>query len=157
MKLSLRTLLFLRLALGWIFLYAGITKLLNPFWTADGLLNHAQTLPSFYHWLANPNLLPTVNAINKWSLFLLGVSLLIGLFVGLSSRLGIVLMTLYYLPQLNFPYAGKNYLFIDEHVIFVLVLLILIQTKAGQIWGLDGWCLKQSFCEKYPKIRVLFG
>lgn len=157
MNISQKTIIALRLTLGWMFLYAGLAKLLNPSWSAAGFLNNAKTFPSIYQWFASPGILPIINIINEWALFLLGVSLLFGVFVRLSSSLGIVLMVLYYLPQLNFPYVGKNYLLIDEHVIFVLGLLILIQAGAGRIWGLDAWCVKLPICKKYPRIRAFFG
>ena len=36
----------LRLVVGWVFLYAGVTKLLDPSWTARGYLAHVpETIP----------------------------------------------------------------------------------------------------------------
>lgn len=157
MNISKRIIFLLRIALGWIFFYAGITKVLDPTWSAAGLLNNAQTFPTFYHWLASPDILVAINFVNKWALLVLGVSLILGLFVRLSSSMGIALMALYYLPQLHFPYVGKNYLLIDEHVIFILGLAILIQSSAGRVWGIDNWCARLPLCKKYPKIRALLG
>lgn len=142
--------------MGWVFLYAGIVKVLDPGWSAAGYLLNAKTFSGFYAWFAGPSILPAVNAINEWSLVLLGVSLLLGLFVRVSSVLGIVLMTLYYLPVLDFPYVG-HYLLIDDHIVFILILALLIQTRAGRILGLENWCSRLPICSRVPALRRLLG
>ena len=134
-KLSL---FLLRISLGLLFFYAGITKVLNPNWSAAGYLNSAKTFSGFYHWLASSSLLPFVNFINEWGLLLLGVSLILGLFVRWSSIGGILLMILYYLPILRFPYPDANSYIVDQHIIFIFVLVVFIAFNAGKAWGLDS-------------------
>lgn len=139
MNISQRIMLFaLRLAMGWMMLYAGITKVLNPAWSAAGYLNGAKTFAGLYQWLLNPSVLPVVNFVNEWGLTLLGVSLIVGIFVRLTSALGAVLMLLYYFPVLAFPYAGEHSYIVDEHIIYALVLLLFVATRAGRIWGFDA-------------------
>ena len=140
MNITQRVMLFaLRLAMGWMMLYAGITKVLDPQWSAAGYLKGAKTFAGLYQWLLSPGILPAVNFINEWGLTLLGVSLILGIFVRLSSVLGAVLMLLYYFPVRIFPYAGKHSYLVDEHIIYALVLLLLAAMRAGRIWGLDAW------------------
>lgn len=127
----------LRTSLGILFFYAGVSKIINPHWSAAGYLNSAQTFSVFYHWLAQASLLPIVNFINEWGLLLLGVSLLLGIFVKYSSYAGIVLMILYTLPITDFPYIGDHSFLIDEHLIYIFSLYLLITFNAGTIWGLD--------------------
>jgi thiosulfate dehydrogenase [quinone] large subunit len=141
------TLFLLRVSLGWLYFYSGITKVLDPAWSAEGFLKSAKTFSVFYTWLASPELLPLTNFVNKWALLFLGISLLLGVFVRLSSVLGVALMFLYYLPILTFPYIGKNYFLIDEHVIFSIALLVLASAQAGKTWGLESWRLKML---KFP-------
>ena len=78
--------------MGWLFLYAGIVKVLDPDWTSAGFLAGAKTFPAFFHWLASPGILPVTDALNAWGLTLLGVALLLGVTVRLASGLGIALM-----------------------------------------------------------------
>lgn len=138
MNISQRTALFvLRLAMGWLMLYAGITKVLNPQWSAAGYLKGAKMFAGLYQLLLNPSVLPIVNFVNEWGLTLLGVSLILGIFVRLSSALGAVLMLLYYFPVLTFPYAGEHSYIIDDHIIYALVLLLFAAMRAGKTWGLD--------------------
>ena len=130
-------LLFLRLAMGWMMFYAGITKILNPNWSAAGYLQGAKTFAVFYQWLAGPSIVPFINFVNEWGLTLLGASLILGIFVRLSSMLGVLLMLLYYIPALSFPYVEHGYI-VDEHIIYALVLLFFAVVRAGRIWGLDA-------------------
>lgn len=127
----------MRLALGWIYLYAGISAFLKPDWTSKGYLMAAKTLPDFYHYLASSPLLPYVDLLNKWSLLLLGISLIAGIFVRISAPLGMVLMLLYYIPILQFPYPNTHSFIVDEHVVYSAILLHLATMNAGKFYGLD--------------------
>jgi len=92
------SLLALRLAMGWLFLYAGVTKIINPDWSAIGYLNTAKTFPNLFQWFASPEMIGITNILNEWGLTIIGVSLISGMLVKWSSIGGIVLMALYYLP-----------------------------------------------------------
>lgn len=135
----------LRISLGVLMLYAGITKVLDPAWSAAGYLTGAKTFSVFFQRLAQPDLLPFINLVNEWGLTLLGVSLILGIFVRLSSVLGAALMLLYYFPILQFPYPDPHSYIVDEHIIYALALLYFASAKAGRVWGLDG------------KIKNIFG
>jgi len=146
-----------RVSMGWVMFYAGITKVLNPNWSAAGYLNNAKTFASFFKWLASPNILPVINFINEWGLTLLGISLILGIAVKISSMLGAALMLLYYFPVLTFPHIGANSYIIDDHIIYALVLILLAKFSAGRIMGLDAWCSNLPICQKYPNTRKLLG
>lgn len=128
----------LRVVLGWLFLYAGLDKVLNPSWSAGGYLNAAKNFHGFYAWLASPSLIPVINFVNEWGLVLLGVSLILGIFVRWSSVLGVVLMLLYYFSAGQFPFPDANSLLVDEHIIYSGVLILMYSFDAGKIWGIDG-------------------
>src|SRR3989344_2380458 len=114
-KVSAMWLAVLRIVIGWLIFYAGITKVLDPAWSAAGYLKSAQTLPQFYGWLAGEGMLPIVNFVNEWGLTLLGASLVLGIGVRLSSVLGAILMLMYYFPVLEFPYIpGAHAYIVDE-------------------------------------------
>ncbi len=147
----------LRLSLGWMFFYSGITKILDPNWSAAGLLNAASTFPGFYHWLASPAMLQITNCINEWGQLLLGISLILGVFIRLSTVLGALLMLLYYLAILRFPYPNSHSFIVDEHIIYALALLLVAVFRAGRVWGLEQWCANLPICKKYPKLRSMLG
>ena len=127
----------LRVSAGWMFFYAGITKVLNPQWSAEGYLKGAKAFTWFFQMLLDPSVLPIVNFINKWGLTLLGISLILGLFVRFSSLLGVLLMALYYIP-LGFPYPNPNSYIVDQHIIYIAVLFFFASIKAGRVFGLDS-------------------
>lgn len=131
------TILTLRIAIGWLFLYAGLAKLLNPQWTAAGYLKGAKTLPGLYAWLAASQNIGWVNFLNEWGLTLIGLALILGVLTRYASWAGIAMMALYYLPVLHFPYVGDTSYLVDEHIIYILVLLVLSFAHAGNYWGLD--------------------
>ena len=151
-------LLFLtRIALGWLFFYAGITKVLNPAWSAAGFLKTAKTFPAFYQSLIDPAVLPITNFVNEWGLTLLGISLILGIGVRLSAFLGGVLMLMYYFPGLDFPKIGQNSYLVDEHIIYALVLFYFSATRAGRVIGLEAWCAGLPICRRLPKLHEWFG
>lgn len=157
MNVSKTCIFLLRVTMGWMFAYAGFSHLTTAGWSAAGYLQGAKVLAGFYHWLAIPQIVPITNAMNEWALLLLGISLLVGLFVRVSSMAGVVLMALYYLPILNFPYAGTHSLLVDEHIIYIAALLLLANARAGRVWGLEQWCSRLPICSKYPALRKLLG
>lgn len=151
------SLFLLRISLGWMMFYAGITKVMDPEWSAAGYLRGAKTFPDFYHWLLNPQILPITNFVNEWGLTLLGVSLILGISVRLSSVLGMVLMLLYYLLILDFPYPNPHTYVVDEHMIYIFALMLLAALRAGRTWGLENWCSRLPLCSRFPRLRIWLG
>lgn len=137
----------LRIALGWLFFYAGITKVLDPAWSAEGYLKNAKALTGLYEMFLQPNILPIINFMNEWGLTLLGISLILGIFVRISAILGIVLMLLYYLP-LGFPHPSASAYIVDQHIIYIIGLFILLVFRSERIIGLEGFFKKLSFFKK---------
>lgn len=139
------SLLVLRISLGWLMLYAGITKVLDPAWSSEGYLKSAKIFSSFYAWLASPAVLPVINFVNEWALTLLGVSLILGLFVRLSGVLGAVLMLLYYFPGLDFPYVDSHSFLVDQHIIYISALLVLSALRGGKLLSVDFFLKQNDF------------
>lgn len=127
-----------RVALGILFFYAGITKVMNPAWSAAGYLNSAKTFPELYQWFASAGNIGWINLVNEWGLTLVGVALIAGLLVRWASLGGVLLMALYYLAILQFPYVGEHSFLVDEHIIYITVFLTLFASNAGTFWGLDS-------------------
>lgn len=155
-SLEAKFLLISRLAIGWLMFNAGITKVLDPTWTASGYLASAKTFPGFYSWLALPQNIGWIDFVNEWGLTLIGVSLILGLGARLSSLLGALLMLLYYFPVLEFPKVAHGFV-VDEHVIYAAVLLFFAAVRAGRYYGLDNWCANLPICRKYPRLHKILG
>jgi len=139
MKHSKNFILFLlRISLGSLFFYAGISKILNPDWSAAGYLNSAKTFAPMYHWFASTANIGWINIVNEWGLTLVGIALFLGIGTYIVAGAGALLMLLYYFPILDFPYAGEHSYIVDEHIIYFLSLLLLMAANAGRFWGLDS-------------------
>ena len=138
------SLFILRIYMGWMLLYAGLTKILNSDWSAVGYMGSAKTFGSFYNLFLGDSILPVINVINEWGLTLLGIALILGIFVRPAALLGALLMMLYYFPVLSFPYAGEHNFIIDDHIFYAMILVLLAVVRAGRIWGLDRLLLKKS-------------
>ena len=137
-----------------MYLYAGITKVINSEWSAAGYIKGAKTLPGAFAWFLNPQVLPVVDFLVKWGLVALGVALILGVMVRISSYLGILLMILFYIPVLNFPLAGAHAYIVDEHIIYIAGLLVLSSLHSGKAWGIGAWCAKWPICSRYPKLHT---
>ena len=145
MNYQLKMAVFLsRVSLGVLFFYAGITKVLNPSWSAAGYLGSAKTFPGLYQWFASAGNIGWINFMNEWGLTLVGLALITGLLVRWASLGGILIMVLYYFPIMQFPYVGPNSWIVDDHIIFIFVFFVLIASNAGSFWGLDSWLKRHS-------------
>ncbi|PSP77346.1 DoxX family protein [Halobacteriales archaeon QS_1_68_20] len=149
-------LLALRLVMGWTFFYAGITKVLDPAWTAEGFLLHAipegnpfggvwATMASDWLWLIDP--------LNAWGLTLVGLALLVGALVRWAALWGAVIMAFYWAANLPL----ENGLVIDSHVVYALLLFGLGALGAGHVLGLDGYLEGTDLVQRYPRLRYLLG
>lgn len=151
------SLLLLRLTTGWLFFYAGITKVFDPNWSAAGYLSNAKTFSGLFQWFASPEMLPVTNFLNEWGLTLIGLSLILGVFVRLSGILGALLMLLYYFPVLDGAYPNAHSFIVDEHIIYAAALLTLAALRAGRVYGLERWCSSLPVCSRFPRSRALLG
>ncbi|MFB6265775.1 MAG: DoxX family membrane protein [Candidatus Nanohaloarchaea archaeon] len=145
----------LRLVMGWVLFYAGVTKLLQPDWSAAGYLTHVASsnplqplwtvLAKDWIWLVDP--------LNAWGLTLVGLGLLTGALLRWSAFWGAVMMLFYWAS--SFPLSHS--ILIDDHVVYALLLFGLGAFGAGRILGVDGWLEETSFVERRPWMRYLLG
>lgn len=148
--------LFFRLAMAWTFLCAGISQLMDPHWSAAGFLANTKTFHAIFAWFAAPGIVPYTDFLVKWGHTLIGLSLAFGLLVRVSGAFGILLMAVYYLAHLDFPYVDSHVNFIMEyHLVYAGVLVYLMAARAGHVWGLDGVIERLPLLERHPHLRPL--
>jgi len=126
-------LLLIRFSLGWIFLYSGLHKVLDPEWTSAGFLSGATNLTGFFSFFLQDSVLPIVDFLNAWGQTVLGLSLILGFLVRFSAPLGALLMILYWLPQIE----TWDWSVVDSHIVYAAALLFLAAVGAGKFWGFD--------------------
>ena len=149
-------LLALRLVMGWTLFYAGITKVLDPAWSAKGFLLNAipeanpfggvwATMANDWLWLIDP--------LNQWGLTLVGLALLLGVFVRWSALWGAVMMVFYWAASLPLSHA----IVIDDHIVYAMLLFGLGAFGAGRILGLDEYLEDTEFAKQNRWLRYLMG
>ena len=150
------TITLFRVAIGWHFLYEGISKMLVSNWSAAGFLANATgPFTGFYHWMAaSPGLMKIVDPLNMAGLILIGLGLFLGLAIRISSLSGIVLLMLYYFayPPFGgdlFGTAEGNLFIVNKNLIEALALLVifLLKDKGYGIYALPFFKGKNKISE----------
>lgn len=144
-------LVFLRMLIGWHFLYEGIAKLLNPYWTSAGYLSETKWLFSglFTAIADNPALLKVMDFLNIWGQIAIGLALITGLLTSWACVAGILLLLIYYVcnpPFVGYSYtvpSEGSYLIVNKILIEIAALGTLLAFPTGKIVGLDGLIFKK--------------
>ena len=122
-----------RMAIGWHFLYEGISKLFIADWSAASYLSHSTgPFAGFYHWLgSSATLLNVIDPVNIAALILIGLALFLGVFVRYSAIGGVVLLLLYYFAYP--PFGGTlatgaegNLYIVNRNLLEALALLYFV-------------------------------
>lgn len=149
---------FFRLAMAWTFLYAGLRQVFLSDFSVVPFLTHTKTFHDVLAVFATPQWAPITSFLVKWGHLLIGLSLLAGLFLRVSAVFGMLLLGMYYLAHMDFPYIESKVNFLlDYHVVYIGVMAYLILRQAGHVWGIDGWLEKQRFVAAHPGLRPLLG
>jgi uncharacterized membrane protein YphA (DoxX/SURF4 family) len=137
---------FLRIIIGWHFLYEGLVKLFDPNWSSGWYLINAQGfLAGFFHSLgSNSVILNMVDVLNVWGLILIGLGLMLGVLTRIAAVSGVVLIGFYYLS--NPPFIGLNpgssaeghYLIVNKNLVELAALLIFAILPSKLQFGLDN-------------------
>jgi thiosulfate dehydrogenase (quinone) large subunit len=156
-KLDRFVIFFLRIFVGWLFLYAGAWQIMENF-SAGAFLAHVVTFHALFAPFADPAVLPYTDFLVKWGHLLIGLSLVSGLMVRVSGPFGILIMVTYHFAHMDWPFIEDHLsLFVDYHLVYALVIVYLIAHRAGHVFGLDGLVEKLPAVAKHPGLRKLFG
>ncbi len=145
------TLTFLRILIGWHFLYEGLIKIFIPGWTAKGyLIDSIGPFASLFKNMAmSESLMPIVDLLNEWGLILIGLSLFLGLLSKPAKIFGILLLSLYYIAYPPFPgtgveqYVQGNYWIVNDQLIEIGSLLVLLAFPTSYITGIDRFLFSE--------------
>ena len=153
------TITVLRVAIGWHFLYEGISKLWVGNWSAASYLSGAGgPFSGFYHWMGQSDaMMAVIDPVNIAALILIGLSLTLGLAVRFSYISGIALLMLYYFAYP--PFGGSvlggaegNLYIVNKNLIEALVMLTLffIHEKGWGLYGLKIFSVQKKEKEDEP-------
>lgn len=156
------SLISLRFVMAWIFLQAGIEKLLDPTWSAESFLLNAvpEANPFVALWpMMAGN--PIVDGLVVYGQIGIGLALLLGLFFRFAALMGGLQMLLFWAAHLE---AGllqglpvDHGYFINSNIVYIAILFGLGVFNAGKIYGLDQKIEQVEIVRKHPKLRYLLG
>ncbi len=131
--------------MGWLLFYSGVAKLTQGFSANGYLLNLNGPFAQFFQSLAGN---PLVDNLVIFGEILIGICLLLGLLVRFASFWGVVMMGLFYLTV----YPPEHALIVDEHIIYILILVFFMVSNSGHFYGVD-----KALEKKLPKYKNLLG
>ena len=152
----------LRLVMGWTFFQAGITKVLNPEWTAAGFLQHAipEGNPFMGMWASFAGS-PVIDALVAWGLTLVGIALILGILVRFSAFWGAVMMLFFYAASLHGGLGAALPLehgwVVDDHIVYAVLLFGLGAFGAGRILGIDAILERTAVVRENKWLSYLLG
>ena len=152
-------LVILRILIGWHFLYEGISKLVNPYWSSAAYLLDSKWIFSSLaeRIVANPIFLGFTDSINMWGLTIVGLSLLLGFMSRYGAIAGLVFILLYYIfapPFIGLEYSKPgegSYIIVNKNLIEAGALYVLYLFPTSQLIGLDRLIL--SIQSKYLGVK----
>ena len=158
----------LRLLTGFVFLYAGIEKLIGAekfsaagflqfgtAGTAAGAAEGAIVNPTQGFWVelaANTSLMPVVDFIVPVGQVLIGVALILGLGTRFAAVMGFLMMGFITIAAWDFAHGPINYTgFLAFTTLMVGVL------RAGEVYGIDAIVDEQPIVKRTPALRYVLG
>lgn len=148
----------LRLGVGWIFLWAFLDKVFglgfattpDQAWLAGGSPTYGfltfvtkGPLAGFYQGMAG-------NIVVDWlfmlGLLAVGLPLMLGIGVRLAGTFGVMMLLLMYTAGSILPEHNP---FLDEHLVYAVILVGLIVTGAGRPLGLGGWWVETRVAKRF--------
>ena len=102
---------------------------------------------SFYEGLAGSAF---IDWIYMLSMAAIGVLLILGVATRLSAIGGAVWMLIFYTASAMWP---ENNLFLDDHLVYAVILAGLAFAGAGRYLGLGNWWRKIDLVRKYPILQ----
>jgi thiosulfate dehydrogenase (quinone) large subunit len=161
----------LRVAVGTIFLSAGIEKFfLTPGgFSAVGFLKFGTSgspilatpvekvvyNPTHAFWASlagNADLMTIINTLVVFGQLAIGIALILGIATRFASTMGTFMMLFFFLAAWDFEFGLVN-----QHLTYALVTATLGYLGAGRVWGLDGIIEKMEVVRHTPQLRYVLG
>ena len=131
-----RFIFLLRMLMAWTFLYAASHQVLVPGWSVAGFLSKTKSFHNLFAIFTTPSVAPSVTFPAFAST---GFTNCCNRSAGISASFGILLLLVYWMAHMDFPYIeNANNFIVDYHIVYASILGYLIYKRAGYVWGLDA-------------------
>jgi thiosulfate dehydrogenase [quinone] large subunit len=150
-----------RIALGWVFLWAFLDKTFGlGFATerADAWINGGSPTFGFLNFATEGKVFhdvfaslagPAADWVFMIGLLGLGLALILGVGLRIAAISGSILLVLMWAAELRL----ENNPFMDDHIVYALVLVALAIYGAGRTWGLGKTWEKLSVVKRFPILK----
>lgn len=160
----------LRVAVGIIFLTAGLQKAFGPEpFDASGFLQFATAgtpwlgapvegtvyNPTHDFWVGlagNATLMPIINWLVVVGQIAIGTALILGLFTRFAALMGTLMMLFFFVAAWEFEHGIVN-----QHLTYALVTALIGYIGAGRYYGLDAVLEKAEWVRQTPAMRYVLG
>jgi len=136
---------FVRIVIGWHFLYEGISKISAEAWSSAPYLAGSRWVfgPMFNAMAENGALTAVIDFMNIWGMTLIGAGLILGLFTRWASAGGAIMLLFYFLAYPPFPGymfgvpVEGSYLWVNRNLIELFILTAFIFVAPGYLYSID--------------------
>jgi thiosulfate dehydrogenase [quinone] large subunit len=157
-----RTLAVLRIATGFIFLWAFLDKTfglgystsraqawINGGTPSQGFLKSPAVVGPFKTFFATIAS-PTTDVLFMLGMLAVGVAVVLGVGLRISAVAGTIILIFMYLAEWTFgPNAASTNPVVDYHIIFALSLIVVAVLSAGDAWGLGRSWKRLDIVQKH--------
>ncbi|MCB0035383.1 MAG: DoxX family protein [Anaerolineales bacterium] len=151
-----------RIVMGWILFQAGLEKVLVDNWTAADFLVHGipDGNPFMWLWVSFAGN-PVIDFLVMWGLTLTGFGLMIGALTRWNAFWGAFMMVMFWMASLSgglavgFPI--EHGYFVDEHIVYAVLLFGLGAFGAGRIVGVDVMLEELDLVKNTPALKYFLG
>ena len=159
-----RTLAVLRVALGFVFLWAFLDKTfgfgystpaakawINGGSPTKGFLSSVEAGPfqNFFHSIAGAG---WANWLFMLGMLGVGVALILGIGLRVAAAAGTLIMAMMWVAEWPLA-AGSSNPIVDYHIVYALAAIVFALTYAGQTWGLGRRWAKLGFVQRFRWLR----
>ncbi len=136
---------FVRIIIGWHFLYEGISKIITAGWSSAPYLAGSKWIfaPVFTALANSPSAVSVIDFINIWGMILVGLGLILGLFTRWASLGGALMLFFYFIAyppvpgyMFGVPVEG-SYLWVNRNLIELFALSVFIFISPAFHFSLD--------------------
>ena len=152
----------LRVVMGWVLFQGGITKVIDPEWTAAGFLQFAipEGNPFMNLWAGFAGS-PVIDFLVMWGLTLTGLGLIVGALVRWNAFWGAVMMIFFWMASLTGGLAQglplEHGWVVDDHIVYAVLLFGLGAFGAGRILGIDAILERTRAVRNSGYLRYILG
>jgi uncharacterized membrane protein YphA (DoxX/SURF4 family) len=134
-----------RIAIGWHFLYEGISKIMAAGWSSAPYLAGSKWIfaPLFSAMADSSSVVAVIDFINIWGMIFVGLGLIVGLVTRWASAGGALMLFFYFVAYPPIPGymfgvpAEGSYLWVNRNLIELFVLALFIFVSPGSHYSLD--------------------